>query len=111
MNERLIDYVIGMAEEQESNAHGSNKKCLIKTTNDIDYCVYNSKIYYTLNRDKYDEFEDTRLRTCSLSGTNKKILFKYSHFYIQAITGGVVYVNTPNGIGTYNLSTGKIDFP
>lgn len=29
MNEQLIDYVIGMAEEQESNAHGSNKKCFL----------------------------------------------------------------------------------
>lgn len=93
------------------NSDGSNKKCLIKTTNYIDYCVYNSKIYYTLNRDKYDEFEDTRLRTCSLSGTNKKILFKYSHFYIQAITGNVVYVDTLRGTGTYNLSTEEIDFP
>ena len=93
------------------NSNGSNKKCIIRTTSDFDYCIYNNKIYYTINKNEYDESENTYLRTCSLSGGSKRILFKYSHFYIQAITGGVVYVNTPNGIGTYNLSTGKIDFP
>lgn len=93
------------------NSNGSNKKCIIRTTSNFDYCIYNNKIYYTINKNEYNESENTYLRTCSLSGGSKRILFKYSYFYIQAITGGVVYVDTPNGIGTYNLSTGKIDFP
>ena len=29
MNEQLIDYFIGIAQKQESNAHGSNKKCFL----------------------------------------------------------------------------------
>lgn len=93
------------------NSNGSNKKCLIKTTSNIDYCIYNSKVYYTLNRDLSDESERTSLRTCSLSGTNKRILFTDYNFYIRNITGGVVYFEVFNGIGTYNLSTGRLDLP
>ena len=29
MNEQLIDYFIGIAQKQESNAQGSNKKCFL----------------------------------------------------------------------------------
>ena len=92
-------------------SNGKNKKCLLKTKNYINYSIYNDKIYYTFNKDIYNESEDTCLRTCNLNGSNKDVLFKGTHFYIQAITGKVVYVNTLKGIGTYNINTKKVYFP
>lgn len=85
------------------NTDGSNEKCIVPSNSDLYYCIYKDKIYYTLNRDAYDEEENTYLRTCDLNGNYKKTLFYDSHFNINAITGSRVFCSTPTSYLTYNL--------
>ena len=86
-----------------TNSDGKNKKCILKTSSYLNYNIYNNKIYYTCNKDIYDQSEITYLRSCSLSGTNKKILFHDSHFYVILVDEGIVYVSNLSEIKTYKL--------